>query len=104
MSGGDEEFVRDIISTFLETARNLVDAVVDAGANNDADKGVYAAHTLKGSARSVGAAPLGDLCEELEKLARAKDMAAFADLSTRVPEGFALLKNELEVVLTPKAA
>ena len=104
MSGGDEEFVRDIISTFLDTAHNLVSGLQSAADAMDRDKAIYLSHTLKGSARSVGAGPLGDLCEELEKLARGEDMAGYSVLVAKVPETFALLTRELNVVLQPRAA
>jgi two-component system, sensor histidine kinase and response regulator len=104
MSGGDDEFVRDIISTFLENAQKLVDSLTTAASENNVEKAIYAAHTLKGSSRSVGANLLGDLCEELEKLARSGDMDGFRTLAGRVPEIFGLLGVELAVVLRPQAA
>ena len=104
MSAGDEEFVRDILSTFLETAGDLVAALTKAGETSNAEKAIYAAHTLKGSSRSVGAVPLGDLCEALEKLARAGDMDGFREQARVTPDTFALLRQELGVVLSPKAA
>lgn len=104
MSGGDIEFVHDIISTFMETAIDLVDGLEIAGRNQDAEKAIYAAHTLKGSARSVGAAPLGDLCEELEKFAREDDMQGFSELVGQVPVTFDLLRGELTAYIAPRAA
>jgi len=103
MSGGDTEFVHDIISTFLETAHELVDGLTLA-ADQDPQRAVYLAHTLKGSARSVGANPLGDLCEDLEKLAGSGDMPGYKLLVSKVPETFTQLSEELAVVLQPKAA
>jgi HPt (histidine-containing phosphotransfer) domain-containing protein len=81
-----------------------VDALVEAGETQNTEKAIYAAHTLKGSARSVGAMPLGDLCESLEKLARASDLDGFREQARFAPETFALLGRELAEVLQPKAA
>ena len=98
------EFVRDIICTFLETAVDLVNGLLAAGDAGDKDKAIYASHTLKGSARSVGAGPLGDLCEGLEKLARAGDMRGYAELVKSVPETFRLLGGELQAAIQARAA
>ncbi len=104
MSGGDDEFVRDIISTFLETAGDLVDGIQFAAEHTNNEKAIYASHTLKGSARSVGAMPLGDVCEELERLAKAGDMSSFKRAAPNAKTVFGDLQSELDVFLQPKAA
>ena len=104
MSGGDDEFVRDILSTFLETAVDLVDGIQSAATHSNAEKAIYVSHTLKGSSRSVGAMVLGDVCEELERLARAGDMPAFNRAARNVKTVFGDLQGELAQFLQPKAA
>jgi len=104
MSGGDDEFVRDIISTFLETAVELVDGIHAAAQDSSVDKAIYVSHTLKGSARSVGALALGDVCEELERLAKSHDMVSFQRLAPNVDQVFAGLERELNAALQAKAA
>lgn len=104
MSGGDMEFVCDILSTFMETAIDLVNGLVTAGDESNTEKAIYASHTLKGSARSIGAAPIGDLCEDLEKLARSGDMQAFRVLVKQVPVSFDELTGELTAFIQPLAA
>jgi HPt (histidine-containing phosphotransfer) domain-containing protein len=104
MSGGDTEFVRDILSTFLETAQVLAKTLTDATLDHDFERAIYASHTLKGSARSVGAGPLGDLCEELEKLARNSDAQGYTNLAKHLPECFDELGTELAIALQPRAA
>jgi two-component system sensor histidine kinase EvgS len=104
MSAGDNEFVREIICTFVETACDLIDGIVQAAAESNVEKAVYVAHTLKGSSRSVGAAPLGDVCEELERLAKSGDMESFKTVAAAAKEVYALLTSELALFLQPKAA
>jgi len=104
MSGGDEEFVREIIGTFFETSRDLVEGIRAAAEEGSAEKGIYVAHTLKGSSRSIGALCLGDICESLEKLARASDMTGFAVEAPRVQEAFVALQAEVAQVYAAKAA
>ena len=104
MSGGDDEFVRDILSTFLETAVELVNGIQAAAQDSNVERAIYVSHTLKGSARSVGALALGDLCEELERLAKSNDMPSFQRVAPNVTKVFADLNGELSLVLRPEAA
>jgi PAS domain S-box-containing protein len=62
----DEDFVQDLVDTFLREAPQLV---ADLRSGNR-EKARRAAHTLKSNARTIGAAELGRLCEELEELAK----------------------------------
>src|SRR2546423_10450753 len=104
MSGGDAEFIQEILGTFLETSEDLVRCLQLAAREASPDKGFYVAHTLKGSARSVGADPLGHLCEELERLAKEGDMVGFAAVADRIAPTFVQLKIEMELALRPLAA
>jgi HPt (histidine-containing phosphotransfer) domain-containing protein len=104
MSGGDADFIEEILSTFLETAPDLLAGIEVAANQGDVTKAIYATHTLKGSARSVGAEPIGFLCEQLEQLAKTGDMGGFADLSKQVPEAFDALRAEMNHFLRARAA
>jgi histidine phosphotransfer protein HptB len=61
--GGD--FIR-ILGYFREDGEKSVDRIIDAMHRRDATALVIPAHTLKTEARQFGAAPLGDLAEEIE--------------------------------------
>ena len=63
---GDEAFLQDLLDTFLQEAPRLV-ADLRSGSAEEARR---AAHTLKTNARTLGAAELGRVCEELEELAK----------------------------------
>lgn len=104
MSGGDLEFIGEILSTFLETSVDLVDAIQTAARDGDVDKAVYACHTLKGSLKSIGADPLAALCQDLESVSRSGDMHAFNVLARELPAGFALLRGEIDAVFQDRAA
>src|SRR5947209_4285761 len=88
MSGGDTEFVQEILSTFLETSGDLVDAITQASKDGDSERAIYAGHTLKGSLRSIGAEPLATVCQNMEVAVRAKDWDTFRALATDIPIGF----------------
>ena len=65
--GGD--FIR-ILGYFREDGEKSVDRIVEAMHRRDATALVIPAHTLKTEARQFGAAPLGDLAEEIELAGR----------------------------------
>lgn len=103
MAEGDTEFILELLDTFVETAADLLEGIQAAAADRDTDKAIYAAHTLKGSSRSIGAEPLGNLCQTLEEAARCGDMDSFALMAQNLPETFKLLRREIETVF-PQAA
>jgi HPt (histidine-containing phosphotransfer) domain-containing protein len=75
ITGGDIEFLDDLVDTYLEDGRAQVAALraaVAAGVSADL---VRPAHTLKSSSANVGALELADACRWLEAAARAGDVA-----------------------------
>jgi HPt (histidine-containing phosphotransfer) domain-containing protein len=70
-TGDDEEFVRDLISTYVEDARTNVDALTQAATAGDATAIVRPAHTLKSTSASVGAMRLSAICRDIEAAGRA---------------------------------
>jgi CheY-like chemotaxis protein len=67
---GDEEFVNQLVETFLEEAPSLLKALSEAIGSGDVVSLRRTAHTLKSNARTFGAERLGTRCQELEALAR----------------------------------
>ncbi len=59
----DHSFVREVFSAFFMDAEAHV-----AKLDRDPESRRAAAHTLKGSARQVGAMPVANLCEQLEQV------------------------------------
>ncbi len=58
-----------------------------------------AAHTLKGNSYQLGAKPLGDICFEMEKLAKANSLAGAPELLQKISIEFSRVKQELEARL-----
>ncbi len=104
MSGGDVEFIHEILSTFLETSVELVEAIAEASRDGDATRALYAGHTFKGSLRSIGAEPLATLCQDLEVAVRADDWDTYRLLAKGIPVGFESLRSEIECLFQEKAA
>ena len=68
--GGDEEFVRDLVSTFLAEEPANLQQIVDAAARGDAEAIVRPAHTLKSSSAAIGAARLSAISRQIELAGR----------------------------------
>jgi two-component system, sensor histidine kinase and response regulator len=71
MVGGDSEFVDELVDAWLADTPGQLQAMRDAVAAGDAAALVRPAHTVKGSAASVGAAAVAASSGALEEQARA---------------------------------
>jgi len=67
--GDAVEFREAIVDPFLGRGIVLAEDIRRSAAEGDGPRLRYAAHTLKGSARTIGLQALGDACERLENLA-----------------------------------
>jgi CheY-like chemotaxis protein len=77
---GDEELLWDVLDAFIQEGPQLVAAIDAAMIQQDAPELRRAAHTLKGSLRTIGAAPLAVRAEAIEmeaKAGRISDRHAF---------------------------
>lgn len=79
VSDGDIEFERELICAFLESASGLVHELSGPGA-------IRAAHTLKGSARSVGAVRVAELAADFEKRLQSGDSISIEPLLAALNE------------------
>ena len=80
----DPAFEREILGEFMDSAGGLMAKMATALEAGDEAEIESAAHALKGSSRSVGAAALGDACDALEKLATSPDLAGATTVLDRV--------------------
>lgn len=84
VSGGDVEFERELLGEFLNGAPKLLAEAAASAGGEDLPRGLRAAHTLKGSAASVGAMPLSEAAREVEmayRESRPQDAAPFLQLA-----------------------
>jgi HPt (histidine-containing phosphotransfer) domain-containing protein len=72
--GGDSEFLAELVGDFLADAPVQLETLRGRAASGDAAGARRAAHTLKGNARTFGAARLASLCEASEAAAAADDL------------------------------
>ena len=78
ISGGDADFEREIAGEYLTQTRQLLVQIAQAITSGDVATLRRAAHTLKGSSRTIGAEGLGEIAAELERLGGPTDMATTA--------------------------
>ena len=64
--GGDDDFVRELVATYVEEARTHVDGMTDAATAGDSAAIVRPAHTLKSTSASIGAMRLSAICRDIE--------------------------------------
>ncbi|MBI1755924.1 MAG: PAS domain S-box protein [Fimbriimonas ginsengisoli] len=66
LSGGDPAFERELLDTFLDSVPGMLAELRESISAGDESTAVRAAHTLKGSSRSVGAAAFAQACQAVE--------------------------------------
>src|SRR5262245_3435446 len=71
MTGGDREFLAELIETYVEDGGAQLANLRTAVATGDAEAAVRPAHSLKSNSASMGAEALSELCRSLETDARA---------------------------------
>lgn len=79
-TGGDPEFVAEIIGDYLDDTVIRLEELRSAVANGDATAARRAAHTVKGSSASFGASLLSSLAAQAEHLSQRSDLASIAEL------------------------
>jgi HPt (histidine-containing phosphotransfer) domain-containing protein len=89
MTLGDEALEREVLEMFLAQSNRLLDALATLPAETGA-----LAHTLKGSARAIGAFKLADRAAALEAVGQGGD-AELAALREAVTEALAAIEARL---------
>jgi CheY-like chemotaxis protein/HPt (histidine-containing phosphotransfer) domain-containing protein len=97
--GDDEEFLQELIGTFLEDAPKLIADMGQAIQENDAPALRLAAHTLKSNSADFGAMTLSELSKKLEMMGREETLDGAADLMPRVKEEFDKAESILKDIM-----
>ena len=74
MVGNDPAILRRFLEMFLTRSQEQLNTILDALEANDTQLVASTAHTLKSTARSVGAERLGNLCQTLETAGKTDDL------------------------------
>jgi HPt (histidine-containing phosphotransfer) domain-containing protein len=93
---GDSEFLRELITIYLEDTPKQLIKLEQAIASQDAGLVVHAAHTIKGSSGNFGATAFARLAQEMEAHGKSKNLAAAASALPELKHGFAQVTAALK--------
>jgi two-component system sensor histidine kinase/response regulator len=96
--GGD--IVDRLVATFLEEVPSRLAALHADAERGDPQAFWRAAHALNGTCRSVGAARMGDICMQLEKLGDSGDLTDAPGLFAELEEEFGRVRLLLDAELS----
>ena len=95
---GGEEFLEDLIDTFLAEATGQLTMLRRSIEQGEADELRRAAHTLKSNGATFGAETFAELCRDLEERAKNGRLDGAAELADRIGVEFARLVAALEAL------
>ena len=98
MTGGDPEFLRELITTYVEDGAAQLGAMRDAVSHGDAEALVRPAHSLKSNSASMGADHLAMLCRGLETDARVGRLDDAAERVAEASAEFELVRAALDAL------
>ena len=93
--GDDDEFMADLVATYVTEGGGHLAAMEEAAAAGDAAAIVRPAHTLKSSSAALGAMRLAAIARDIEMAGRA---GSTADLAQRVSEARAAWQATMEAM------
>ena len=96
--GGDREFFAELIDEFRSDAPRQLEALRAATTSGDAETARRAAHTLKSTGRTFGAATFGALCQEAEAAAADGDLKAVGSRIDEIGEQLDRVLADLRAV------
>lgn len=85
-----------LVSAFLERAPDRLTRLRAAAGEGDADKVREQAHSLKGTARSFGAAEMGEIAARIEHQAAAGSLGLAREMVAELADSFERTRAELE--------
>jgi HPt (histidine-containing phosphotransfer) domain-containing protein len=95
ITGGDLEFVDELVDTYLADGVNQVAALEAAAATGSSEDLVRPAHAMKSSSLNVGALELGGLCRELEEAARIGPVPDAGARVAAIATAFEVVRDDL---------
>jgi CheY-like chemotaxis protein len=93
---GGDEFMAELVDTFLADAPSLLATLRRALEQGDADEVRRAAHTLKSNGATFGGEDFSELCRELEGRAKDGRLAGAGELIERIEGSYARLEESVQ--------
>ena len=94
MSGDD--FINELIDTFLEDAPKMIAEIKSGLAANNADTFRRAAHSMKSKAATFGASQLAAMAKDLEMLGKENKLHETGDRLRALEEAYESVRSELK--------
>ena len=95
--GGESDLLAELIDLFLQDAPERIAGMRAAIEGNDWPRLAERAHSLKGSASSLGAVQMAHLCGQLEAMGYGRvERAAAGGVQAELEQQFALVRDALE--------
>jgi CheY-like chemotaxis protein/HPt (histidine-containing phosphotransfer) domain-containing protein len=104
LSGGDSQFLAELIETFLDDAPKLLRQLRDAVGAADAATVRLVAHGLKSNGAEFGALVFSELCRDLEARGRAGQLDGAAALLAQIEAAYDHVEAELRAALEQSRA
>jgi CheY-like chemotaxis protein/HPt (histidine-containing phosphotransfer) domain-containing protein/two-component sensor histidine kinase len=92
LSRGDHAMEHELLRSYLQILDQDLAALYAAMESGDGANTMLLAHRLKGSSRSVGARPFGDLAAAVERTGKSEDFSATAHYKEALAAGAATLR------------
>jgi HPt (histidine-containing phosphotransfer) domain-containing protein len=102
MTGGDPEFLDELIQTYLDDAVVQLEGMRAAAGADSPEEFIRPAHSLKGNSANVGAEHLAELCRQLEADARGGAVERAPERVAAVGAEFERVRTELAVLRAQK--
>jgi PAS domain S-box-containing protein len=93
--GDKPELIQRLLLTYQDSLQSSFGKIHSAYEANNWEDMEAVAHTLKSSSRSVGALPLGEICETLEEAGRGKNITAVAAAMVPFDEAVEAVQSQL---------
>jgi len=104
MTGGDAEFERELLQEFLSTIPGLMDQIRQAIGSGNSTLLANTAHTIKGSARAVGAQAFAEIAFALERAGKGQRMDEALETAQSLFAEWQRVQEYIEQRLRPQAA
>jgi len=86
LDGEDDDFIRDVMGSYIEQLRVVAHKLGAAAAANDTDEVRSLAHSMKGASKQIGATRAGTLLGAIEEQQDMADLRALVEeLGEEVP-------------------
>ncbi|MHC4471995.1 MAG: response regulator [Planctomycetota bacterium] len=90
----DDGLVAEILDLFLNDTPGQIAGIRTGIDQGDAEAVRRSSHSLKGTALTIGANPLGELACQMEKVGKGEDLDGAQDLQAKIEEEFARVEAE----------